>query len=538
MNKKTFAIGTVFESDTLYVADREIYHIYPSDPLTERDCWWTYLATGGGPLKAAFVLRGLKNVTVDLGGAKLVFHGRIMPFSVTECENITLRGFSIDYDRPYYTQGDVLAAGDGYVDIRIPESFPYRVEGHDFIAMSEFWEHNLCDGDMLFRCMDPATGRPSNYNHVMLGLIGDEIFPRPNPPLPIAHLLAEDLGGRTVRLTGLQKNFRPRPGEVLAMTHEDRRKTGILLEENRDVRIEEVRFLHCSGMGIMANLCHNITLSCVRMFADAESRGRVISINADCFHCFHCTGLMRVENCRFESMLDDGINVHGNYLTFLSREDDNTILAECRAAALWGMKYYLPGDRVTIYRGATQEVLFVGTVRSAEYLPGERKRQRVVFAEAIPASIKEGDCMESEREPEIEVRRCRVKSTGGFRISSGKRVVVEDCHFETAYFSILFSGDMHYWFENGPVKDVTVRNCTFDGCGRCISTECFFEATEAHPFYHSGLKFENNTVQNPRGPMLYLKDMRDVTAKGNRILGAKEGYEPLHLERCENIIAE
>ena len=97
---------------------------------------------------------------------------------------------------------------------------------------------------------------------------------------------------------------------------------------------------------------------------------------------------------------------------------------------------------------------------------------------------------------------------------------------------------MHYWFENGPVKDVTVRNCTFDGCGRCISTECFFEATEAHPFYHSGLKFENNTVQNPRGPMLYLKDMRDVTAKGNCILGAKEGYEPLHLERCENIIAE
>ena len=56
MNKKIFAVGTVFESDTMYVADREVYHIYPSDPLTERDCWWTYLVTGGGPLKAAFLI--------------------------------------------------------------------------------------------------------------------------------------------------------------------------------------------------------------------------------------------------------------------------------------------------------------------------------------------------------------------------------------------------------------------------------------------------------------------------------------------------
>ena len=38
--------------------------------------------------------------------------------------------------------------------------------------------------------------------------------------------------------------------------------------------------------------------------------------------------------------------------------------------------------------------------------------------------------------------------------------------------------------------------------------------------------------------MLYLKDMTDVAAKGNRILGAKEGYEPLHLERCRNIFAD
>ena len=107
MNRKRFDVGIMFENDTLYYADCDRYDIYPSDDYEEIDWWWTLLNSGNIPLRSVWVLRDLKNVTIDLGGAKIVLHGRMMPFAVYDCENITFRNFSIDYDRPFFTQGTV-----------------------------------------------------------------------------------------------------------------------------------------------------------------------------------------------------------------------------------------------------------------------------------------------------------------------------------------------------------------------------------------------------------------------------------------------
>ena len=259
MQTKILTVDTVFESDTVYIADRKQYDFYPSDDYGEIHCWWTFLNSGNIPLRAVFVLRNLKNVTVDLGGAKLMMHGRIMAFAVSDCENITFRNFSIDYDRPFYTEGVILETESGSITIRIPDSFPYRIEGHDFIAMSETWEHRLVRGDMLFSCIDPNNGRRSCG--VFLGLIGENIEPRPNPPLPIHRILADDLGNRTVRLRNIPDSFHPQVGHILVMTHEDRRKTAFLLERNTDTTIEHVRLLHVGSYGTIGCLCRNITLN-------------------------------------------------------------------------------------------------------------------------------------------------------------------------------------------------------------------------------------------------------------------------------------
>ena len=219
MQTKILTVDTVFESDTVYVADRKQYDFYPSDTHEEIHWWWTILNSGNIPLRSVFVLRNLKNVTIDLGGAKLMLHGRIMPFAVYDCENVTFRNFSIDYDRPFYTEGVILESEPGSITIQISKSFAYRIEGHDFIAVGETWEHRLITGDMLFSCIDPANGRRSGG--IFLGLIGDEIHPRPNPPLPIHHVYADDLGDGKVRLWNIPEYFRPQIGHILVMTHDN-----------------------------------------------------------------------------------------------------------------------------------------------------------------------------------------------------------------------------------------------------------------------------------------------------------------------------
>lgn len=530
MQKEIFRPGIPFASNTIYTADRPVYDIYPEDARETIRHWWTFMNSSGEPLYAAFVLRNLENVTIDLGGAKLIFHGRIMPFAVQDCKNVTLRNFSIDYDRPYFTQGTVVESGAHETTIEVPPLFRYRIEGHDLIAVSDTWEHRLVKGDMLLRCFDPATGLPSACSGTILALIGDTIEPRPAPPCPIHHLYAHDAGKNRIRLTGLPDGFVPRVGEILAMTHEDRRKEGILMERSLDTTIENVRLLHVGAMGVVASLCHNITVRKLEMYLDESCPDRIVTINADGFHTFHCSGQILVEDCRFENMLDDAINIHGNYLYCLEKTGEHTIRAVSKAQALVQMQYLLPGDSVVIYKQNTQEIRYRGTVESAAY-EGSSNIMDIRFQEPVD-SICDGDMLESCKMPEIVIRRCHSRCMGGFRISSSKRVWIEDCTFETSSFSIAFTGDMNYWYENGPVKDVTIQHCTFHNCGIPVCTACGFTPTENAPFYHENIRLIENTIHLNGRNLLDMQDVNGILLRGNTVTGIPEGRLPVLLKRC------
>jgi len=49
-------------------------------------------------------------------------------------------------------------------------------------------------------------------------------------------------------------------------------------------------------------------------------------------------------------------------------------------------------------------------------------------------------------------------------IGSRGKVVIENNKFHTAGAAILFEGDGNYWFEQAGVRNVTIRNNTFDNC--------------------------------------------------------------------------
>lgn len=61
-------------------------------------------------------------------------------------------------------------------------------------------------------------------------------------------------------------------------------------------------------MGLIVERTENITLNQLIVSSDDD---RLVSTRADATHFIGCKGTIRAENCRFEHMLDDGINVHG-----------------------------------------------------------------------------------------------------------------------------------------------------------------------------------------------------------------------------------
>ncbi|WP_256011724.1 gliding motility-associated C-terminal domain-containing protein [Desertivirga xinjiangensis] len=51
---------------------------------------------------------------------------RTRAFELVNCKNVTLKGLTIDYEPLTFTQGDVIATGSGYVDVKIHRGYPLQ----------------------------------------------------------------------------------------------------------------------------------------------------------------------------------------------------------------------------------------------------------------------------------------------------------------------------------------------------------------------------------------------------------------------------
>ena len=103
------------EKNSTLLIDAGEYHFYPQQAMVRE----YYMSNNDGGRKAiAFPLIGFDGLTVEGGGADFIFHGRISPFVIDACKNVTVRNLSIDYPRPFFSQARILASHDGYTDLR------------------------------------------------------------------------------------------------------------------------------------------------------------------------------------------------------------------------------------------------------------------------------------------------------------------------------------------------------------------------------------------------------------------------------------
>ena len=71
--------------------------------------------------RIAFDLVGMRDFEIDGNGTELLFTGFISPFSLEDCENITVRDLTIDFTRTFNSEGTVVAKGDGWLEIEFPK---------------------------------------------------------------------------------------------------------------------------------------------------------------------------------------------------------------------------------------------------------------------------------------------------------------------------------------------------------------------------------------------------------------------------------
>lgn len=502
------------------------------------------------PKKVGIALEDMKNLTLDGQGSEFVFHGRMLPVSLLRSENCLLKNFSIDFENPHIAQVKIVENDpqDGivfepapWVDYRIAKDSIFEAYGEGW-TMRHSWGIAF-DGDtkhLVYNTSD--IGCPTKG--------------------------ASEVAPRRIHAPGW-KDARLVPGTVVAMRGWGRPTPGIFLSHDVNTTIENVKVHYAEGMGLLAQLCENITLEKFGVCLKGDADPRYFTTQADATHFSGCKGKIVSCNGLYEGMMDDAINVHGTYLKVVKRVDDRTLVGRYMHGQSWGFKWGCPGDEVQFIRSNTMELVGkqnkIISIRPYDKEQTEGAREFLItFQEPVDQVINEQSGFGIENltwTPEVlfsgnVIRNNRAR---GSLFSTPRKTIVENNLFDhTSGAAILLCGDCNGWFETGACRHVIIRKNRFVN-----ALTNLFQFTNAvisiypeipdlkgqQQYFHGGpeggIVIEDNEFETFDAPILYAKSVDGLVFRNNTIKLNTE-YKPFHpnrnrfwLERVTNVtIAE
>ncbi len=432
----------------------------------------------------AFDLEGLSHVTVDGGGAELIFRDRMTPFSLRDCRAIRLQNFTVDFAFSRYCQGTVTASdASGFTLAIDPDCFSVEVDntGHlHFLAGSD--DFSTENTEVLLA--NEIFGRaPWDYIFV-----GDTDQPREGLA---TGLLETD----ATRVDAGHLRFTYRPG------------TRALV-----FPVSDVRMYRGGGMGIVAHASCDIELDRVTI-AVRPGRPEVRSTTADGLYFVQCFGTVHIHDSVISRTLDDALNIHGIYTCVESCTADGDVVATVCFDPHKEISPFGVGDIVSISDGQSRRVKATATVTACTIL--DDRRTALVLSPVPELAV--GDYLENiTRSATFVFERNRVDHCPHLRISGPAPMRIRDNRFDRIQ-AILVSDLMEFWYESGCVRDMVIEGNRFENCpriggGHPIYITCTRGEADVH---HSGIVIANNRFVSETGHAACIEFVDGVTLTGN-----------------------
>ena len=449
-----------------------------------------------GYRKTAFLLESLSSFTVDGGGSTFIFKGTMNAFTVLSCKGVTLKNFTVEFPDYPYPNGFVTNIGENYFDLRFDSDSVEAVNGTLYVKSGGFSDRVHCevrfDGETHEVVRD--TGDNSlgvNINTLNCTKLDNGDFRFFDPPAL------------------------PAMTDVFGMLTGIRRASGILLCSSSDTVIENVTIHSCIGIGIMAQLCHNVTVTGCSVTA---AEGRYVSSAADATHFVCCTGTVNVNNSLFEHMLDDALNVHGIYTSVKESDSDFTYVKFMNSAAI-GIDMYRSGDRIAVLDPDSLMPIDTLTVKDAIMINREYTRLSFVEERAVPiGSILEN--LSAYPELVFDGNTVRNNRARGMLIATNRPAIVKNCTFHTSGSAIVLECDGKFWYESGAVSSLRIENNLFDGCRYANWDRGVISIPEGKKtvdgfYYHGSIEIVGNTFRDSCDVHVYADNVSQLTFMDN-----------------------
>lgn len=530
----TIALKKLFEQnpqDTEFVFENNEYYFSPHEEMR-----YDYRISNSDPMPyrvLAIWLKDMKNCVLRGCGAKLIFEGHIQPFTIDHCENIIIKDFTVDWKYPLASDGKVISCDQNSLEVYIdPEKFPHRIVDN----MLEFY---VGAGEWYKATANAIAFEPLNYT--VRKNTGDIYY---NSVIPI---------GDSVYKLELRTPKNLYEGDLLNIRHNVRIHAGAFFEKCNDIIMQDVTFYSCGGLGCLAQFCHNLTYKKVD-FLPNKKLGRFVSSGRDDGMHITCnSGKVVISDCKFHSLMDDPINVHGCCVILSKVIDSKTVLCEYGHRQACGFHYWAQkGDEIVFIKRDDMSQTF--KAKAENYSLQSDKTFILSFEDAIPQymldAIKSGEEFALDNLTNTAEFECTNNYFGscrarGLLVSTPKKVLIKNNYFQSSGSAILVAGDSNGWFESGECNDVEITQNVFakecmssmyQFCNGVISVYPIVPKPNITKPYHKNIKIYNNKFELQEAIALYAYSCEGLEFYDNEIIREISGeeYKDIELSYCVN----
>ena len=446
-----------------------------------------------GLKRIAFLLEGFENFEIDGQGSEFIFNGFISPFILENSKNITLRNFSIDWSRTFDSEGKILSVDSEGMELSFSEKYPYKIE-NGYLVFYGYGNAVYPYGGLLK--YDSGKKEPE--------YMAKDYRAKFNLP-------AKEIASRVVKI--LDPRIKGKPGNVMVFAPDGRLCPAITISDSYNEQLNNIVIYHCGGMGIIAQRSGNIELNHIQI---KPAEGRMVSLTADATHFVNCTGKIVMKNCLFENQLDDATNIHGIYMQIVKRISEDEVELAFKHRMQFGFDHINPGDTLELVHSNSLITYGKAVVKSVKII--NKEYAIVKFTASLPIEMELKDvAAETDDTPDVFISGCtfRANRARGLLLGSRGKIVIEHNLFQTPGAAIYFQGDARFWFEQAGVRDVEIKENTFDNCkygiwgDAIIQTKPGFDKSfRSTTRYNRNITIEDNTFKifDPRILNIYSVD--------------------------------
>jgi hypothetical protein len=479
----------------------------------------TTVKTNPNPLKhIGLWLKGMKNVTIDGGGALLVTYGKMTTFVIDGCENITLQNFSVTADDPTVVEMKVVEVGNDYLVTKTHTSARYEINDGKLCWLGHDWK---LEGGIA-QIYDPETNYSTRCTSPMSNIKN-----------------VEQLKNGLLRFN-YKKAPNTKPGLIYQMRDGLRDEVAGFIVKSKNVILQNIKMHFLGNFGIVGQYSENITYN--QLICEPElGSGRSCAGFADFVQMSGCKGKIKIINSRFEGAQDDPINIHGTHLAVQEYIGEKQIKVKFMHPESYGFEAFFRGDAIELVNANT--LLSVQKAKIASVNRIDDNEIILTLNEKVNPLVKKIAKVVIENvswTPEVEISNCYFSRipTRGILISTRRKVLIDNnVFFHTPMSGILIADDARSWYESGPVYDVTIKNNNFIECGSPV-INIRPENNQKEGYVHKNIRIEGNRFTLKNNKAIYAKSTSGIVVKNNVFL-SREMSDPtqyMELENCEKAI--